>query len=117
MKRFKESAWFGMFRRHNLRLRFIRTSGSLVALLLALSICIPTMAEDPPPDPSDIRIPHSPVPVYVDPRLAKATGETEVVVQLVDPPLAVVNGREAKQRRAWLNHLQQRGYVSQLNQK
>jgi subtilisin family serine protease len=55
--------------------------------------------------------------VSVEPALTRATGQVEVVVRLVDSPLAVVHGRNAKQTGGALNPGQQRAYLRQLAQK
>jgi len=53
----------------------------------------------------------------IDPAILNARGEIDVFVRLVDAPLAVVHGRNAKQQGGALNHGQQQAYVKQLAQK
>jgi len=91
---------------------------SLVLLILALSFTLPASAQDASPmDVSELLIPDGPVPVEVSPILARATGEVEVWVQLVDEPLAVAHGRDARQRGGNLSREQQNEYLRGLNQK
>ena len=55
--------------------------------------------------------------VSADPRLKAAKGQIEIVVGLLDPPLAVAHGRDFKQLGGALNPGQQRAYLRQLFQK
>jgi len=56
-------------------------------------------------------------PASVDPALVRAKGEVDVVVRLIDAPLAVAHGRNAKQQGGALNPGQQRAYLKELAQK
>src|SRR5262245_17599592 len=53
----------------------------------------------------------------IDPALLHAKGEIDVFVRLVDAPLAVVHGKNAKQKGGALNPGQQRAYLKGLAQK
>lgn len=98
--------------------KFTTLLRSTLLLLLALSLALPASADDQPlPDVSDLLIPDGPVSVDVDPQLAQATGEVQIVVRLVDAPLAAANGKNAKQLGGKLNAAQQRKYLDQLAQK
>jgi subtilisin family serine protease len=55
--------------------------------------------------------------VTVDPRLKAAKGQIEIVVGLLDAPLAIAHGRNFKQLGGALNPGQQRAYLRQLAQK
>ena len=91
---------------------------SVILVTLALSLALPAGASDGPPvDVSELLLPDGPVAVEVDPQLVQAGGEVEVWVQLLDAPLAVANGRNAKQLGGKLNPAQQRSYLRQLAQK
>src|SRR5574337_116017 len=92
---------------------------SILLLALTLSLALPVRADDqpPPPDVSDLLIPDGPISVEIAPQLAQATGEVDIVVQLVDAPLAVADGINAKQQGGKLNAAQQRNYLRQLAQK
>jgi subtilisin family serine protease len=81
---------------------------SLVLVMLVSSIGS-AFADDEPPDVSELLIPDGPIMVDVSPMLTQASGQVELVVQLLDAPLAVV-GRN-------LNPGQQRNYLRQLGQK
>jgi subtilisin family serine protease len=52
--------------------------------------------------------------VNVDPRLKASTGPIEIVVGLIDPPLAVAHGRNFKQLGGALSPGQQRAYLRRL---
>src|SRR6266540_4252665 len=53
----------------------------------------------------------------VDPRLVAARGQIEIVVGLVDAPLAVAHGRNFKHLGGGLNPGQKKAYMRQLAQK
>lgn len=55
--------------------------------------------------------------VLVAPELQSATGPIQVVVRLVDVPLATAVGANAKQKGSALNSSQQRNYVAALSKK
>lgn len=50
----------------------------------------------------------------VDRRLAGATGEIDIVVQLDDPPLALAHAENAKRTGNWLPHQQQLDHMGSL---
>jgi subtilisin family serine protease len=68
-------------------------------------------------DVSSLAIPGGGHSAAIDPALAKVKGEVDVVVRLVDAPLAVAHGQNAKQKGGALNAGQQRAYLHQLAQK
>jgi subtilisin family serine protease len=95
-----------------------KTLRSIFIIVLALTFALPASAQDAPPvDVSELLIPDGPVSVEVSPILARASGEVEVWVQLVDEPLAVAHGRDARQRGGNLTREQQSEYLRGLNQK
>lgn len=95
-----------------------KTLRSIIIIVLALSFALPASAQDAPSvDVSQLLIPDGPVSVEVSPMLARASGEVEVWVQLVDEPLAVAHGRDAKQRGGNLSREQQSEYLRGLSQK
>src|SRR5207249_11427530 len=53
----------------------------------------------------------------VDPSLAKARGDVEIVVGLADAPLAVAHGEGAKKKGGKLNAAQQRQHLAGLSRK
>jgi len=69
----------------------------------------------PVPDASELVVPEG--EVLVAPELQSATGLIQVVVRLVDAPLAKAVGANAKQKGSALNASQQRSYLKALNQK
>src|SRR5688500_15785618 len=85
--------------------------------LLAVALPAAARAGSELPDVSGLAVPGDPVSASVDSRLARATGEVQLVVRLVDAPLAVAHGRDAKQRGGKLSPAQQRAYLKQLAQK
>ena len=68
-------------------------------------------------DVSALAVPGGAHPGTIDPALLRAKGEIDVVVRLVDAPLAVAHGRNAKQLGGALNRGQQQAYLKQLAQK
>ena len=95
--------------------RIARLAGGPFAFSLALSLVLPLKADDEG-DVSQLLIPDGPVPVASS-ELAHATGEVQIVVRLVDAPLSVANGPDAKQRGGKLSRAQQRSYLRNLDQK
>lgn len=69
------------------------------------------------PDVSQLAVPGGPIQANMTPRIASLRGDIQIVVQLTDPPLAVAQGKNAKQVGGKLNPAQQRTYLAQLNQK
>jgi len=90
---------------------------SILLIVLALAPALPVSAQDEPPDVSGLLIPGGPVSQVIDSQLAQATGEVELVVRLMDVPLAAAQGLNAKQQGGQFNSGQQRSYIHQLAQK
>jgi subtilisin family serine protease len=88
----------------------------LVAMALLFGMPVSTFAqsEGPEVDLSGLALE---TPVEVAPELADASGTVEIVVRLIDEPLAVAVGAGAKQKGSKLNPNQQRSYVRGLGQK
>jgi len=88
----------------------------LLVLAFALSPVLLTLADDGTPsvDVSSLQVPDNSVAGKISPQLQRQSGEIQVVVTLVDPPLAAVAGEHAKQLGSKLSSLQQRDYVRQL---
>ena len=95
--------------------RIATLAGAPFAFGLALSLVLPLKADDEE-DVSQLLIPDGPVPVASS-EWAHATGEVQIVVRLVDAPLSVANGPDAKQRGGKLSRAQQRSYLRNLDQK
>ena len=76
-----------------------------------------TGGASPATEVSALAIPGGGYSVSVKPALVRSKGEVEVVVRLVDPPLAVAYGRNAKQRGGALDKVQQRAHLDQLARK
>jgi len=95
---------------------------SLTALIGALGL-VATMAMDGQEggsqtiDASGLMVGPAAESAAVDPVLVRAKGEVEVVVRLVDAPLAVAHGRNAKQKGGALDKAQQRAHLDQLARK
>jgi subtilisin family serine protease len=90
----------------------------MIVILLSMTIS-PVFAGDGPvvpvPDASGLAIPEG--DVLVAPELKSATGPVQIVVRLVDPPLAKAVGADAKQKGSALNPAQQGKYLNMLDQK
>ena len=73
-------------------------SKKVALYLLALSWMLAGSAEaqSTSPDVSDLIVPRGPVAASVDARLARTTGEVEIVIRLTDVPLVVAHGKNAK---------------------
>ncbi len=69
------------------------------------------------PDVPELALPDGPVQTDASPQIRALQGEIQIVVKLIDPPLAVVHGRNAKKLGGQLSAAQQRAYVAQLTQK
>ena len=65
-------------------------------------------------DASALAVPGGALTVSVDPRLESAKGQIDLVVGLIDAPLAVAHGPNFKQRGGALNPGQQKAYLRQL---
>src|SRR5262245_58844832 len=94
----------------------------LVALFCALGLAV-TMAVEmrggspASVDPSSLSVGKGAMTTQVDAPPAHLKGEVRVVVRLVDAPLAVAQGKNAKQHGGKLNGGQQRAYLQQLGKK
>src|SRR2546422_348926 len=103
--------------------RNVRVGSSLLflaALLCGIGWVAATAAAGgaaPAADASALMVPGGGHPASIDPALVRAKGEIDVVVRLVDAPLAVAHGRNAKQRGGALNAGQQKAYLKGLAQK
>src|SRR5439155_7653819 len=53
----------------------------------------------------------------LDPRLAGAKGQVDIVIQLADPSLAAIHAKNAKKTGNWLSKAQQRSHLDMLNSK
>ena len=69
------------------------------------------------PDVSELALTGGPAVTSSRPGVFGLRGEIQLVVQLVDAPLAVAQGRNAKQAGGRLSPVQQRDYLIQLAQK
>ena len=94
-------------------------SKKVALYLLALSWMLAGSAEaqSTSPDVSDLIVPRGPVAASVDARLARTTGEVEIVIRLTDVPLVVAHGKNAKKLGGGLSSAQQSDYLHQLRQK
>src|SRR5437867_2476207 len=68
-------------------------------------------------DVSALAVPGGALTVSVDPRLKSAKGQIDLVVGMIDAPLAVAHGPNFKQHGGKLNPGQQKAYLRQLGQK
>lgn len=93
---------------------------SLAALSIVVGLVAPMAMEGPAatgPDVSALWIGPDAESGTIDPALAKAKGEVEVVVRLVDAPLAVAQGKNAKQKGWGLDKAQQKAHLDALGRK
>src|SRR5438034_11248732 len=103
--------------------KIVRVGSSLLflaALLCGIGWVAATAAAGgaaPAADVSALMVPGGGHPASIDPALVRAKGEIDVVVRLIDAPLAVAHGRNAKQLGGALNPGQQRAYLKGLAQK
>jgi subtilisin family serine protease len=99
----------------------VRVGAALLFLVATMTVERPQAggpsAEARLADASALAVPAGALAVTVDPRLKTARGPIEVVVGLVDAPLAVAHGRDFKQLGGALNSGQQRAYLHQLAQR
>jgi subtilisin family serine protease len=90
-------------------------------VLSAIGVCLllATRVSDAQtiPDVSDLALPGGAVPTTLIPRILGPGREIQVVVRLVDAPLAVAHGRDAKRLGGRLGLGEQRDYVAQLSRK
>jgi len=102
---------------------FRRSLNILLILALTLGLFSTAFAQDgvdpniPIVDVSSLALPDGSEVTGIAPELLEATGEIQVVVRLVDPPLASVVGTNAKQKGSSLKPNQQKGYLRMLDQK
>ena len=102
--------------------KIVRVASSLLflaALLCGIGWVAATAAAGgaaPAADASALMVPGGGHPASIDPALVRAKGEVDVVVRLIDAPLAVAHGRNAKQQGGALNPGQQRAYLKGLAQ-
>src|SRR5262245_37515710 len=89
----------------------------LVAAFLVMEVFGQQSTGAPPlPGAPALEIPGGPVSTTALPRILSAGAAPEFVVQLTDSPLAMVQGKNAKQSGGSLNAAQQRAYLAQLAQ-
>src|SRR2546426_754792 len=90
---------------------------AICALVVSWMLAGSAKAQLTTPDVSNLIVPGGPVAAVVDSRLARATGEVQIVVRLADVPLVIANGKNAKKVGGKLSSAQQRDYLRQLGQK
>lgn len=103
----------------NLMTRIVRVF-FLTTLLCGIGWVAATAATGgatPATDASALMIPGGGYSASVQPARVRAQGDVEVVVRLVDAPLAVVQGRNAKQKGGALDKAGQRAHLDQLARK
>jgi subtilisin family serine protease len=71
----------------------------------------------PVTDVSALKIPGAEHSISAEPAHLREQRQVDVVIQLTDAPLAVLHGRNAKQKGVALNKAQQRAHLDQLAQK
>ena len=69
------------------------------------------------PDVSGLALPGGSIQTEATPRIFGLRGDFQVVVQLINPPLAVAQGKNAKRVGGKMGAGQQRDYLDQLRQK
>jgi subtilisin family serine protease len=69
------------------------------------------------PDVSQLALPGGPVQTNLTPKIFGTGGDIQLVVQLGDVPLAVAQGKNARQGGGRMSSAQQRDYLVQLGQK
>ena len=96
-----------------------RRLGALVLLGLGLSVTLAVRADERGDDVTRLLVPGGPVAssvvplkALVEPGLAEATGEVEIVVQTLDTPLVVAHGEHYKQFGGRMTRNQQREHLS-----
>jgi hypothetical protein len=93
---------------------------SLAALSIVVGLVAPMAMEGPSATGTDVSalwIGPDAASGTIDPALAKAKGEVEVVVRLVDAPLAVAQGKNAKQKGWGLDKAKQKAHLDALARK
>ncbi len=101
--------------------RIVRVGSVLLFLVATMSVSRPQAGASSGGgrfiDASSLAVRGGAQAAAVSPALAAARGEVEIVVGLVDAPLAVAHGRNFKQLGGALNPGQQRAYLRDLAQK
>jgi subtilisin family serine protease len=97
-----------------LRVARLLTLATVFVGVIATGAFAISAAAGPVLDVSSLRVPEGTAVGTVSPALLKAKGPVQVWVRLVDAPLAVVVGANAKQKGSKLNPAQQRAYLQQL---
>src|SRR6059036_1084048 len=101
--------------------RIVRVGSALLFLVATMAVERPQAGASSgggrTPDASALTVRGAVQAGSVDPRLVAAKGRVEIVVGLLDAPLAVAHGRNFKQLGGALNPGQQRAYLRQLAQK
>ena len=92
-----------------------RLFGSLFVLVSLFALIVPAAAA-PAQQKKPRWEPDGPASRMLDPNLQQATGTVEIVVRLVDPPLAEAAGKDAK-KGGKLRREQQAAYDRQLSRK
>src|SRR5262245_13950079 len=87
----------------------------IVAFAVSHAFAHAVSAQDAP-DVSELALPGGPVQTTATPNIFGLAGDVQVVVQLVDAPLAAAQGRNAKKAGGRLGPAQQRTYLAQLDQ-
>src|SRR5262245_34764130 len=87
---------------------------SILCATLYVSPIVPAQAQN---DASNLQLPAGTVVDVLPPMTVRAAGEVQLWVQLVDSPLAVALGQNAKKQGSKLDGGQQRTYLQQLRQK
>ena len=93
--------------------RHFRAAHVVCGALVFVSSLLPLQSQDI----SNLQIPAGTSTVVPGPSPLAARGETEVWVKLVDQPLAVVQGQNAKKVGGKLDGAGQQAYLQQLGQK
>jgi len=88
-----------------------------ICVLCATVFASSILSAQTPTDLSDLQVAAGSVENVPAPAGVRARGEVEVWVQMVDSPLAVALGRNAKKQGSKLNGAQQRAYLQVLRQK
>ena len=96
-----------------IKTRHVRTIRVVCGALVFISSLLPVQSQDI----TNLQIPADASVTVPGPSLIAARGETEVWVKLVDQPLAVVQGQNARKIGGKLDGAGQRAYLQQLGQK
>ncbi|PYS49132.1 MAG: peptidase S8, partial [Acidobacteria bacterium] len=89
----------------------------LVTAVVVTHVLAQDVSAQDVPDVTQLALPGGPVQTNLAPRILGVGGDIQVVVRLVDAPLAVANGKNAKKAGGKLSAAEQRGYLAQLGQK